>query len=64
MLAKDKGDNFKGELCPICYNDYKEDDDITLLPCQGEHNYHTRCLQVWIEQTKSQCPSCKAEITE
>ena len=46
--------------CIICYEDYKEGDNITTLPCA--HVFHFDCVKPWIFQ-HGNCPLCKFEIT-
>ncbi|ESN98896.1 hypothetical protein HELRODRAFT_162362 [Helobdella robusta] len=41
--------------CIICYEDYKKDDLIRLLPCF--HIFHKRCVDRWLILKKT-CPLC------
>jgi len=48
-------------ICPICLEDYVQDDEIRYLPCSELHHFHKSCIDQWLEQRKS-CPLCKVNI--
>lgn len=52
-----KNDN----LCAICMEEYTQKCDITVLPCDQRHYFHTHCIKKWLERETS-CPFCKAAI--
>uniref|UniRef100_A0A915HTX8 RING-type domain-containing protein n=1 Tax=Romanomermis culicivorax TaxID=13658 RepID=A0A915HTX8_ROMCU len=43
--------------CPICILLYEEDEKICVLP-QCKHNFHAKCLTIWLKLT-STCPMCR-----
>jgi len=48
------------ESCPICFEDYKNGDRITVLP-KCNHTFHPQCIGGWL--TKSPlCPMCRANV--
>lgn len=47
--------------CPICLVDYKVDDDIMCLPCNGLHKAHSACMKSWLD-TADTCPTCRFPI--
>ena len=49
--------------CAICLMNFTEHCDITPLPCDARHYFHTYCISSWIKQNNI-CPLCKKEITE
>jgi hypothetical protein len=49
----------EGELCSICYNNIKEEEQINRLPCK--HIYHVDCIHEWLVKERV-CPMCKQEI--
>ena len=49
--------------CSICMEKFTSECEITPLPCDIKHYFHTGCIQSWFEQSSS-CPLCKAEITK
>jgi hypothetical protein len=50
----------EGELCLICYDEYKQDEKITLLSCK--HIYHYDCINTWV-QIDNSCPLCRKIVT-
>ena len=42
--------------CSICLLEYKNDDDIMILPCM--HYFHEKCINKWFIKEKI-CPFCK-----
>ena len=42
--------------CSICFNEFKNNDDIMILPCM--HYYHEKCINQWFLKEKI-CPYCK-----
>jgi len=53
-------DDQKGEKeCPICFCDYKEDDDIYTLKCN--HYFHKECIEKWVKNSGT-CPLCRYNI--
>jgi Ring finger domain len=45
--------------CVICIEDFAENEEIKLLPCQ--HPFHTQCIASWLKGS-TKCPLCKYEI--
>ena len=48
--------------CPICMMSFTPDDDVTPLPCNENHYFHTECIEQWL-RTKPECPLCKNPVT-
>ncbi|KAF9159035.1 hypothetical protein DFQ26_006998 [Actinomortierella ambigua] len=46
--------------CVICLEDYKDEDEIRILPCK--HEYHVGCIDNWLTTRKKFCPICKRDI--
>ena len=59
---------FQGDrTCAICYEDFKDSDEIVQLPCASTHIYHYACLDNWIEFAQKRneepnCPLCRSHI--
>ena len=54
---------FKNEACcGICYGEFEKDEDVTPLPCDSRHFFHTTCIKEWF-RTKNSCPYCNKEVT-
>ncbi|KAG8100188.1 hypothetical protein GUJ93_ZPchr0013g37604 [Zizania palustris] len=49
------------DRCVICFEDYKEGEDITVMPCSSRHRFHDACLSTWFERSRS-CPLCRYEL--
>ena len=49
--------------CTICMNDFREDDELKVLPCSELHCFHTSCIQQWLCKQAS-CPLCRNECGE
>lgn len=48
--------------CGICMGEYSEDEEVTPLPCDPRHYFHTECIEHWFLQ-KNTCPYCNKFIT-
>jgi hypothetical protein len=48
--------------CIICFEDFKDGDNVTTLPCNKKHSFHEKCIKNWLEQ-KNTCPLCNLPIT-
>jgi len=48
--------------CAICQVEYLEEDEITPLPCNPNHYFHSACIEPWFK-TKTECPLCRAPVT-
>ncbi|KAG0314048.1 hypothetical protein BGZ99_008394 [Dissophora globulifera] len=46
--------------CVICLEDYKDEDELRVLPCR--HEYHVVCIDNWLTNRKKFCPICKRDI--
>ena len=49
--------------CAICLCEFKEDQEVTPLPCDIRHYFHTECIKNWLKE-KTKCPLCNKEIKE
>jgi len=52
---------YDSTTCIICLENYKQEEDISLLKC--EHIFHTSCINEWFS-TRDTCPSCKHSSKE
>jgi len=34
--------------CVICMEDFKDNDELTVLPCNNNHYFHASCVKAWI----------------
>ncbi|KAI3471104.1 hypothetical protein Pfo_027767 [Paulownia fortunei] len=49
------------EECVICCAEYKNGAKLTTLPCA--HQYHSHCINPWLQLNK-QCPICQKEVQD
>ncbi|KAJ1929494.1 hypothetical protein IWQ60_001106 [Tieghemiomyces parasiticus] len=45
------------ETCPICLDDIERGQLVRQLPCN--HVYHVECIDEWLTEKASVCPTCK-----
>eukprot|EP00831_Metopus_contortus_P048459 TRINITY_DN39530_c0_g1_i3.p2 TRINITY_DN39530_c0_g1~~TRINITY_DN39530_c0_g1_i3.p2 ORF type:complete len:129 (+),score=4.90 TRINITY_DN39530_c0_g1_i3:108-494(+) len=51
------------EECPICCLEFKNDELVTLLPCDKRHYFHQHCIKHWLSKNNS-CPLCSSPVTQ
>jgi len=51
---------FNQDSCPICFEEYQNDVDVTSLP-SCEHIFHSHCIQNWLVKNPL-CPICRANV--
>ena len=55
------------EACPICMQEYDDEDDVTLTVIRTcGHTFHRACLQRWRDQGRGggACPVCRVPVTD
>lgn len=50
----------KYTTCNICLDEYNDDSNCIILPCQ--HIYHNECITKWLGENSNKCPVCKKEV--
>lgn len=50
------------DSCMICLVDFDEDSQVTPLPCDIRHYFHTSCIEQWL-MINASCPLCKTPVT-
>ncbi len=48
--------------CAICLLPFSINDQLTYLPCDPRHHFHSNCIEPWLMQD-SKCPICNTRIT-
>jgi hypothetical protein len=52
------------EDCGICLCGFKEGDQITVLPCDPRHYFHSFCIMEWLDGNGiRECPICMNKIS-
>ena len=46
----------------ICLVPFDEDSQVTPLPCDIRHYFHTACIEQWL-MVNAMCPLCKTPVT-
>lgn len=47
-------------LCSICLEDYREGENLKVLPCK--HEFHSSCVDSWLIRWGTFCPVCRHDI--
>lgn len=59
VLRKFNADDFKQHTeCAICKCDFADDEEVTPLPCNTAHYFHSACITPWLKQNNT-CPMCR-----
>jgi hypothetical protein len=59
VLSIFMSENHPEGQCPICFEEYKDGDEIRTLKCN--HVYHDNCILSWLKNQRA-CPYCKKII--
>jgi len=49
------------DICPICHQ--PNSNNMRILPCQESHQFHTQCINPWLEHHES-CIICHQEFSQ
>ncbi len=51
--------------CDVCQvDDFKEGDEVVVLPCHPTHIFHSKCISAFFkDKTKPSCPLCRVPVT-
>jgi len=54
---------FEDSTCSICLNNYEDENELRILPCdrEGRRHFHRPCIDNWLTINAS-CPVCRAPI--
>ena len=60
-FAKYSSEKFKdNSVCPIIQEEFKEGDEIVLLPCN--HIFQPAAIMNWLEKENANCPVCRYKL--
>lgn len=57
---KVKAENVFEEVCPICLENFKENEFYRNLDCN--HMFHKKCIDRWFRKDHSDCPMCRKQV--
>lgn len=49
------------EMCPICYENYNDEEEVKIMECPGYHAFHKKCIDKWLVKSLK-CPKCNLNI--
>jgi hypothetical protein len=50
-----------GVVCSVCYVEFEGCEEVTVLPCNDKHVFHSACIRPWLDMRDS-CPLCKTRL--
>jgi len=53
----------EADKCIICFEEFKDEDNIAELNCDDRHIFHTACIQQWLEHNMV-CPTCRKPVSQ
>ncbi|CDW84121.1 e3 ubiquitin-protein ligase sis3-like [Stylonychia lemnae] len=53
--------NSDDDVCPICCDQFQDESEVVLMPCNIKHIYHPKCIEEWLTKHIN-CPLCKAAV--
>ena len=59
-IKKYKKEYCSNDSCPISLIDFKENDEILILPCK--HGFIKESIEEWLETHSSECPVCRLKL--
>mgnify|MGYP001349669525 CR=1 FL=1 len=51
------------DACPICFEDFQNDEIIRSLNHCCRHSFHEECISYWFQKS-NRCPMCRAPQTK
>ena len=48
-------------MCSVCYVEFDAAVEVTVLPCDDKHVFHSACIRPWLDMRDS-CPLCKTRL--
>lgn len=49
--------------CAVCLEVYEEGDFLMVLPCDVRHNFHSMCIEPWLQRMNT-CPLCQRGVPD
>lgn len=54
--------SYVGKPCPVCHDEFSENDAVIRLPCTEMHVFHEGCVMEWFRRGNRECPLCRADM--
>ena len=51
----------EGPTCPICLEEFQDGEQVSTMPCHGQHEFHTQCISDWMKAHRN-CPICRGDL--
>lgn len=61
-LEADADETLRDDQCPICLLEFEDGDDLRVLPCEGQHQFHQACVDPWLLRVSTSCPLCRKDF--
>ncbi|GAA5856817.1 hypothetical protein JCM9279_002028 [Rhodotorula babjevae] len=58
----DAADAAEADLCPICFCDFEDGDELRVLPCDNRHRFHSACIDPFLLNVSRLCPLCRLDL--
>ncbi|GAA5916830.1 hypothetical protein JCM8208_006996 [Rhodotorula glutinis] len=55
-------DAAEADLCPICFCDFEDGDELRVLPCDNRHRFHSACIDPFLLNVSRLCPLCRLDL--
>ncbi|CAN6374077.1 unnamed protein product [Urochloa humidicola] len=47
--------------CAICFEDFEEGEEVSVMPCSHRHEFHGSCITKWLGRSNT-CPLCRHQL--
>lgn len=58
----DAADAAEADLCPICFCEFEDGDELRVLPCDNRHRFHSACIDPFLLNVSRLCPLCRLDL--
>ncbi|BGP50306.1 hypothetical protein JCM10450v2_006223 [Rhodotorula kratochvilovae] len=55
-------DAAEADLCPICFCEFEDGDELRVLPCDNRHRFHSACIDPFLLNVSRLCPLCRLDL--
>ncbi|CAN6380547.1 unnamed protein product [Urochloa humidicola] len=47
--------------CAICFEDFDDGEEVSVMPCSRGHEFHVKCIGKWLVRSNT-CPLCRHQL--